>query len=127
MLRRFAELILLSLPIVLVSSVAHADIFDSLAERASALGLGLRDTGYIIAALGLIVFSFMAIFNKISWKQLAYIMMSCFILTFMIALINYFRVAGDPDANNISFDGNSSGNPSNENTDPTNNPIRREN
>lgn len=65
------------------------DIFGQLASKAEDVGLGLRDAGFIIAGLALIVFSFMAIFNKISWKTLAYIMMSTFILTAMVAVINY--------------------------------------
>lgn len=64
-------------------------IFDSLAEKAAAIGKGLRDSGFLIAGFGLIVFSFMAIFNKISWKMLAYIMFSTFILSTMVGIIGY--------------------------------------
>lgn len=81
-------------------------IWTVLAGKALLIGTGLRKTGYIIAGLGLIFFSALAIFNKISWKNLAYIMLSCFVLTCMIALINYFSTSGDPAANYDSFTGN---------------------
>lgn len=64
-------------------------IFDNLAEKAGTIGKGLRDSGFLIAGFGLIVFSFMAIFNKISWKMLAYIMFSTFVLSTMIGAISY--------------------------------------
>lgn len=94
---KWINLGLLLLGAVLFSNDAYAvsagDIFDQLAARAGTLGSGLKQSGYIIAAFGLIVFSFMAVFNKISWKNLAYIMMSCFILTFMASVINYIASA----------------------------------
>ena len=65
-------------------------IFQKLAEKAGVVGRGLRDTGFIIAGLGLIVFTFAAIFNKLSWKHLAYIMFSTFLLSVMIGAISYF-------------------------------------
>ncbi|MBR6355449.1 MAG: hypothetical protein IKR92_01215 [Alphaproteobacteria bacterium] len=64
-------------------------IFDILASKGGTIGKGLRDTGFLIAGFGLIVFSFMAIFNKISWKMLAYIMFSTFVLSTMIGIIGY--------------------------------------
>lgn len=84
-IRRFFILLLL----ILVGMTSNAfageenEIFDQLAARATAVGVGLRDSGFIIAGFGLVFFSFMAIFNKISWKTLAYIMLSCFILSTM--------------------------------------------
>lgn len=67
-----------------------SSVFSGLSTSASKIGKGLRDVGFIIAGFGLIVFSFMAIFNKISWKTLAYIMMSTFILSSMVGIISYF-------------------------------------
>jgi len=94
---------------ILGASPAFADeeIWTKLANKASLIGGGLQRSGFIIAGLGLIVFSFMAIFNKISWKNLAYIMLSCFVLTAMVALINYFSQdpKGNPAANYTSFNG----------------------
>ena len=66
------------------------EIWTKLADKASLIGFGLKKSGYIIAGIGLIFFSFMAVFNKISWKNLAYIMLSCFVLSVMVGLINYF-------------------------------------
>ena len=70
------------------------DIFDSLADRAQTIGEGLRGSGYIIAGSGLIVFSFLAIFNKIKWSTLAYIMLSCFVLSAMAFVIDFFQGDG---------------------------------
>lgn len=80
---------------VLFAGPAFADgggdaIWGKLAGKAALIGNGLKQSGYAIAGLGLIFFSFMAIFNKISWKNLAYIMLSCFVLSVMFGLINYF-------------------------------------
>ncbi|MEE6206795.1 MAG: TrbC/VirB2 family protein [Alphaproteobacteria bacterium] len=114
---------------MLISTGAYAGeegaIFDKLALRAQTLGGGLRKVGYIIAAFGLIVFSFMAIFNKISWKNLAYIMMSCFILTFMAMLINEIG-SGGVQPPSLSFDGASGGgNANNGSQDPMRNQTNR--
>ena len=85
---------------VVMVSPAFADaasgdaIWDKLAGKASTIGVGLQKSGFIIGGIGLIFFSFMAIFNKISWKNLAYIMLSCFVLSAMVALVNYFSVKG---------------------------------
>ena len=62
---------------------AGADIWSDLAAKAGKVGGGLTGSGYIIAGLGLITFSFMAIFNKIKWSTLAYIMLSTFVLSAM--------------------------------------------
>lgn len=67
--------------VYLCPSEASADVFDEIKTRADSIGKGLIQNGYIIAGISLIGFSVAAIFNKISWKTLAYIMMSCFILT----------------------------------------------
>lgn len=72
-----------------------ADIWGTLASKAGMVGGGLTSTGYIIAGLGLIVFSFMAIFNKIKWSTLAYIMMSTFVLSAMVFVIKMAQDGGD--------------------------------
>jgi len=82
------------------------EIWTKMAGKASIIGKGLQRSGYIIGGIGLIFFSFMAIFNKISWKNLAYIMLSCFVLSFMVALINWFATStANPDIENVSFNG----------------------
>lgn len=119
---------LLLLGVILFSNNAYAvsagDIFDQLASRAGTLGMGLKKSGYVIAAFGLIVFSFMAIFNKISWKNLAYIMMSCFILTMMVSIINYVASAnsdgsGGAALSELQFDSKKSDTGQLQTTDPT--------
>ena len=70
------------------------DIFGSLAGKAQTIGEGLTGVGYVIAGLGLVVFSFMAIFNKIKWSTLAYIMVSCFVLSAMVFVITMFQEKG---------------------------------
>lgn len=82
-------------------------IWSALAGKAHLIGQGLKRSGYIIAGIGLIFFAFMAIFNKISWKNFAYIALSCFVLTFMIALINWFSSKGNhnPATENTKFTG----------------------
>ncbi len=72
-----------------------ADIWGTLATKAGIVGGGLTGVGYIIAGLGLIIFSFMAIFNKIKWSTLAYIMMSTFVLSAMVFVIKMMQDGGD--------------------------------
>ena len=80
------------------------DIWKKLATIAGKLGSGLQTSGYLIAGIGLIFFSFMAIFNKISWKNLAYIMMSCLVLSVMVGIVNYFSSAeAEPEYDNSMF------------------------
>lgn len=93
------KLPLLTLVGALYSTAAFADIFDELGTRAQFIGEGLTSVGFVIAAIGLIVFTFMAIFNKLSWKSLAYIMMGCFFLSFMSAIIEFVREGGDKSLN----------------------------
>ncbi len=94
---------------ILVSvSEAHADVFDKLSSLGESLGVGLAKSGYLIAGLGLIAFSVAAIFNKVSWKTLAYIMMSTFILTVLLSGIIYksLQVNGSFSAlGGVSFNG----------------------
>ena len=73
---------------------AGADIWSYLAAMAGKVGGGLTGSGYIIAGLGLITFSFMAIFNKIKWSTLAYIMLSTFVLSAMTWLVSSAQDGG---------------------------------
>ena len=76
---------------------AHADVFDRLKDLGNAMGTGLAKFGYMVAGLGLLAFAVAAIFNKVSWKTLAYIMMSTFIITLLLKgyIHDYLRVGGD--------------------------------
>jgi hypothetical protein len=91
MLKRILLILFLCTVVMVPDAFAAGEdsIFYKLADRAKAIGLGLRGAGFMIAGFGLIVFAFMAIFNKISWKSLAYIMLSCFILSLMFGVIAY--------------------------------------
>ena len=73
-------LLLLFIGVILTPNNAYADIWDSLSGKANVIGKGLSNVGHVIAGFALIAFSVAAIFNKISWKTLAYIMISCFIV-----------------------------------------------
>lgn len=79
------------------------EVFTKLAETAGSIGMGLRNAGFLIAGFGLIVFSFMAIFNKISWKTLAYIMLCTFILSTMIGIIGYIKKGERSNSSNLNF------------------------
>lgn len=73
---------------------AYADakidgIFVSLSGKASLFAQHLRNLAYVISGFGIIMFTFMAIFGKISFKHLGYISISLFILSAMGALIDY--------------------------------------
>ncbi len=75
---------------------ATSDVFGRLGALGGNVGTGLARLGYLIAGLGLIAFTVAAIFNKISWKTLAYIMLSTFILTAALGGSIYtFLGAGD--------------------------------
>ncbi len=68
-------------------SCSGGDIFDQLACRAANVGNGLRESGYVIAGFGLIMFSFFAIFGKVKWPLFCTIMFSCFMLSVMVFVI----------------------------------------
>ena len=110
---------------MLYSTAAFADIFGELARRAEFIGGGLTSVGYVIAAIGLIVFTFMAIFNKLSWKTLAYIMMSCFFLSAMGAIITEVRKGGDQPLNVSTASASGTEKITTESQDPTKNPASK--
>lgn len=100
--------ILLLLLVVGITPDAFAgeetEIFDKLASRATIIGAGLRDSGFIIAAFGLVFFAFMAIFNKISWKTLAYIMLSCFVLSSMFWFVTWVAEGSKGGVPDLKYD-----------------------
>jgi hypothetical protein len=91
-------LLLVILFVCFVFADASADVFGDIAGKAGKVAYGLQKSGQIIAGLGLIGFSVAALFNKISWKTLAYIMVSTFILTLMIDVIAWAEA--DPEKDN---------------------------
>ena len=95
-----------------LSDMAYADsaVFSKLKGTADNIGKGLRDVGYAAAGLGLIALTFGAIFGKVNWKTLGYIMMSCFILTMMTAVIGKMKAGnGDYDQASRAFQSGRSG------------------
>lgn len=86
---------------------AGGDVFGKLSTLGGTLGIGLARVGYLIAGVGLIAFSVAAIFNKISWKTLAYIMMSTFILTMLLsgAIYKFLGAGSDYGVDKTTFNG----------------------
>ena len=87
---------------------AHADdVFDKLSTLGGTLGIGLARMGYLIAGIGLIAFAVAAIFHKISWKTLSYIMISTFILTALLsgAIYKFLGAGTEYGLSNTTFNG----------------------
>lgn len=83
--------VLVILAMVLVSNeVFAADVFDTIQAKMIGTVKDVRKIVYIIAGFGLVMFSVLAIFNKISFKHLSYIMISLTILALMMPFIEYF-------------------------------------
>lgn len=78
--------------LVVMPSTAFAagDVFDTIQSKMISTVKDLRKIAYVIAGFGLVMFSFLAIFNKISFKHLGYIMISLSLLSLMMPFINYF-------------------------------------
>lgn len=115
---KLPSLFLLVFALLLTSTVdCSADVFDRLSKLGDSLGTGLAKSGYFIAGLGLIAFSVAAIFGKISWKTLAYIMLSTFILTALLSKVIYnslqvngnFYALGEVKFNGVSGNGSAGG------------------
>lgn len=73
---------------------AANDIFTTISQKMISTVKDIRQIVYIIAGFGLIMFAVLAVFNKISFKHLAYIMISLSLLAVMTPFINYFSGAG---------------------------------
>jgi hypothetical protein len=74
---------------VIICQDAHADIFDSLSQKAISFAVNLRYLAYVLSGFGIIMFTYLAISGKINFKHLGYISISLFILAAMGALIDY--------------------------------------
>lgn len=75
--------------LLLASSNAEAAVFSDIADKTTQFAKGLRTLAYVISGFGIIMFTFMAIFGKISFRHLGYIVISLFFLSGMGALIDY--------------------------------------
>lgn len=65
-------------------------LFGTIACKITTSLYDIRKIVYIIGGLGLVAFTFAAIFNKISFKHLANIALSLFLLSMMTPFIEYF-------------------------------------
>ncbi len=83
-------LLLLVALIPQVSYAADGDIFTILESKIYSTLMDLREIVYMIAGFGLVMFAVMAIFNKISYKHLSYIMIGLSLLSLMFPFIEYF-------------------------------------
>lgn len=73
-----------------VDSAKSKDIFTILQKKLYNTLIDLRKIVYVIAGFGLIVFAVAAIFNKISYKHLGYIMVGLSLLSLMFPFLEYF-------------------------------------
>ena len=69
---------------------AEGSVFEKVRDKAASSLKDIKLVVYILAGFGLIGFSFMAIFNKISWKWFANIAISLFLLSVMGLFIDDF-------------------------------------
>ena len=76
-----------------MQSEAGRGIFKTMACKITTTLFDIRKIVYILGGFGLIAFTFAAIFNKISFKHLANIALSLFLLSMMTPFIEYFTQA----------------------------------
>ncbi len=69
---------------------ADSEIFDTIQGKLYSTLVDLRQIVYVISGFGLVVFAVAAIFNKISYKHLGYIMIGLSLLALMFPFLEYF-------------------------------------
>ncbi|HCU59295.1 MAG TPA: hypothetical protein DIC64_04870, partial [Alphaproteobacteria bacterium] len=74
----------------LKSNESASDIFVILQKKIYGTLVDLRQIVYVIAGFGLVMFAVAAIFNKISYKHLGYIMIGLSLLSLMFPFLEYF-------------------------------------
>lgn len=82
--------LLLGVLLLPASAMAADNIFHVISQKMMTTVIDVRRIVYVIAGFGLIMFTTLAIFNKISFKHLAYIMIGLSLLAVMMPFINYF-------------------------------------
>lgn len=82
--------LLLGMLLLPASAMAADNIFQEISRKMMTTVIDVRRIVYVIAGFGLIMFTTLAIFNKISFKHLAYIMIGLSLLAVMMPFINYF-------------------------------------
>lgn len=88
------SLVVLTLVFTPTEVFAAANIFDTIQAKMLSTAKDVRKIVYVVSGFGLVMFSVLAIFNKISFKHLGYIMISLSLLAMMTPFINYFSGAG---------------------------------
>lgn len=70
---------------------AYADgaVFQGLSDYATNFAVGFKYFAYVLSGFGIIMFTFLAIFGKINFKHLGYIVLCLFFLSGVGALIDY--------------------------------------
>ena len=81
-----------------VAFAAGGDIFTIISNKMITTIQDVRKIVYVIAGFGLIMFAVLAVFNKISFKHLSYIMIGLSLLSVMMPFINYFSGANLEDS-----------------------------
>ena len=104
-IRNFNKFSLMALALVMAlvlvptgAWAAEGNIFNIISAKMISTIQDVRKIVYVIAGFGLIMFAVLAIFNKISFKHLAYIMIGLSLLAVMMPFINYFSGANLEDA-----------------------------
>lgn len=76
------------------TGTGNANIFAILKAKIYSTLVDLRKIVYVIAGFGLVMFAVLAIFNKVSYKHLGYIMISLCLLSLMFPFLEYFSGDG---------------------------------
>lgn len=71
-------------------AMAQANIFQQVTQKIGQALFDIRKIIYIVGALGLVTFTYAAIFNKISFKHLANICFSLFLVSMLSPFVRYF-------------------------------------
>ncbi|MFI3241990.1 MAG: hypothetical protein R3Y43_05430 [Alphaproteobacteria bacterium] len=87
---------------------AADNIFSKIIAKSTQVLVAAKNISYVIAGLGLIVFSWSAIFGKISWKHFFNIAIGLFMLSAMGAFISFFITKSGGDYTSLQY-GNSLG------------------
>ncbi len=115
----FVAIISAVLCVAVVSDAAAANIFETVKDKVYTTLQDLRGIIYIIGGLGLICFTFAAIFGRISFKHLATISFSLFLVAAMGLFISHFTGDGTPSAKLEYKDNTSASNNQTPNDSPT--------
>ena len=76
------------------TGTGNVNIFAILKAKIYSTLVDLRKIVYVIAGFGLVMFAVLAIFNKVSYKHLGYIMISLCLLSLMFPFLEYFSGQG---------------------------------